>query len=62
MKVALLVCQRSCKVVLDVGVHDGSEVVEAAVPEQVNDEHLRAGIETAFPQLGASQECTAALL
>lgn len=38
---ALLVCQRSSKVVLDVGVHDGSEVVEAAVPEQVNDEHLR---------------------
>lgn len=26
--------------VLDVGVHDRSEVVETAVPEQVNDEHL----------------------
>lgn len=36
----ILVCQRSSKVVLDVGVHDGSEVVETAVPEQVNDEHL----------------------
>lgn len=48
MNVALLVRQRSCKVVLDVGVHDGSEVVEAAVPEQVNDEHLRTGRETRF--------------
>lgn len=36
----ILVCQSSSEVVLDVGVHDGSEVVETAVPEQVNDEHL----------------------
>lgn len=35
-----LVRQSSSKVVLDVGVHDGSEVVEPAVPEQVDDEHL----------------------
>lgn len=34
--------------VLDVGVHDGSEVVEPAVPEQVNDEHLRAETKTSF--------------
>lgn len=36
----ILVCQSSSKVVLDVRVHDGSEVVETAVPEQVNDEDL----------------------
>lgn len=30
--------------VLDVGVHDGSEVIETAVPEQVNDEHLSTQI------------------
>lgn len=30
--------------VLDVGVHDGSEVVETAVPEQVNDEHLNTHV------------------
>lgn len=42
MHVLVLVCQSSSKVVLDVGVHDRSEVVETAVPEQVNDEHLNA--------------------
>ena len=36
----VLVCQSSSKVVLDVGVHNRSEVVETAVPEQVNDKHL----------------------
>lgn len=41
---AVLVCQSSSKVVLDVGVHDRSEVVEAAVPEQVNDEHLNTHV------------------
>lgn len=40
----ILVCQSSCKVVLYVGVHDGSEVVETAVPEQVNDEDLSTQI------------------
>lgn len=34
--------------VLDVGVHDRSEVVEPAVPEQVNDEHLTTGIKPLF--------------
>lgn len=34
--------------VLDVGVHDRSEVVEPAVPEQVNDEHLTTGIKLLF--------------
>lgn len=42
----ILVCQSSSKVVLDVGVHDRSEVVETAVPEQVNDKHLNTHIYT----------------
>ena len=37
---SLLVSQRSSEVVLNVGVHHRSEVVEAAVPEQVDDENL----------------------
>lgn len=39
-----LVRQSSSEVVLYVGVHDGSEVVEATVPEQVDDEHLPTSI------------------
>lgn len=40
VRLALLVRQSAGKVVLDVGVYYWSEVVEPAVPEQVNDEHL----------------------
>ena len=37
---SLLVSQRSSEVVLNVGVHHRSEVVETAVPEQVDDKNL----------------------
>lgn len=40
VNVVLLVCQSAGEVVLDVGIHDRSEVVETTVPEQVNDKHL----------------------
>lgn len=54
---ALLVCQSACKVVLDVGVYYRSEVVEPAVPEQVNDEHLSTQIRyIVFPLQKKCQE------
>lgn len=45
---ALLVCQSAGKVVLDVGIYYWSVVVEPAVPEQVNDEHLSTYIHVTF--------------
>lgn len=45
-QVNVLVGQSSGKVVLNVGVHDRSKVVETAVPEQVYDEDLKAHTHT----------------
>lgn len=45
-KARVLVCQSSGKVVLYVGVHDRSEVVETAVPEQVDNKHLNTNTHT----------------
>lgn len=49
VRFALLVGQSTGKVVLDVGVYYWSEVVEPAVPEQVNDEHLSTHIHMLHP-------------
>lgn len=44
----LLVCQSASKVILDVGVHDRSEVVVTAIPEQVNDENLSTQMQRCY--------------